>query len=159
MVTRKPAKVRSATLAQYRFRPPRLWALAIVLLGAVLLPGSAFASQARPASARLILAPAQVTIAMLPNGTPPQALADVPGMAPSSCACGRTGAGDGFFPAARRDHHCGTPAPGHGARTFAARGQFQLTARLRWAAVSLAFFLLSSEATRGAIYRDDWSLQ
>jgi hypothetical protein len=84
------AKVRSATVAQYRFRRLRLWVAAIV-------PVALLAASAAPPSAGADWGHAtQVIVALLPNGTGPGALADEPRISP-----GLLSAGIGDVPAAQ----------------------------------------------------------
>jgi hypothetical protein len=76
------AKVRSATGAQYRFRPPPLWAAAAAVFFALAL---AFVAP----QARADYGPqAQVFFALLPNGTSVQALGGEPRIAPGLLSAG-----------------------------------------------------------------------
>jgi hypothetical protein len=77
------AKVRSATVVQYRFRRLRLWAVAVALLGPILL------ALAAPATAGADWSRAtQVIVALLPTGTPVEELDRVPQMAPGLMSAG-----------------------------------------------------------------------
>jgi hypothetical protein len=75
-------------VAQYRFRRLRLWAAAIVAAAVAVAPASVLAKGAAPGP--------RVLIALLPNGTPVQALDRAPAIAP-----GLLSAGIGSVPAAQ----------------------------------------------------------